>query len=88
MQYEIKLMPQEQPSGAKFTGQVYMTCGYQEAFREVAPVLVIRALLKVRHERVNTAMGADYLQVCIYQGTRFWIIDDGGVITFLLPHEY
>ena len=84
---EIQLMPQEAIGNSKFCGQLVVTCGFQESFGEVAPVVAIKTLLKIVAERVR-GEGADYIQVAIFQGTKFWIIDDEEVITFLLPSEY
>lgn len=83
----IKLLPQEQIGSSSFNGQLVMTIGFREAFGDIAPVVAIRTLLMILQERVMKT-GADYLQVCQYKGTTFWVIDDITHITYLLPEEY
>lgn len=84
----IQLMPQESPCNARFDSPVYMTCGFQQEFSDLAPVIVENTLHKIRNERVESETGADYLQIAYYNKTKFWIIDNSSYITFLLPSEY
>ena len=83
---QIKLLPQEVQGDSKFTGQLVMTCGFKAAFGEAAVIAMI-TLLRIINERVK-GDGADYLQKAEYKGVRYWIIDDGEVVTVLLPSEY
>lgn len=67
-----------------------MTCGFQDAFGEEAEAVAFTALALIleRHP-----YGADYLQTFDYlredgEKCRFWCINDGDLVTFLLPDEY
>ena len=84
----VQLLPQESPCNARFDSPVYMTCGFQTEFGDLAPVIVQNTLHKIRNERVQSEAGADYLQVCNAGIIRYWVIDDESHITFLLPSEY
>lgn len=84
---DIQLLPQEVIGDSQFSGQLVMTCGFQAEFGEVAPVVAIKTLLKIIKERVH-GEGADYLQVAVYKGLKYWVIDDVEVVTVLLPSEY
>ncbi len=85
---EITLLKQERSAHASFTGRVVMTCGFNDVLGDVAPTVAILALCKIREVYVNSRSGADYLQRLRFNGTVFWAIDDGGLVTFLLPEEY
>jgi len=80
----IELLAQETDGTCKFNGQPVVTIGFQETFGVRAQVLAIKTLAKI----LTTYKDADYLQVCKYDGVKYFVIDDGGVVTFLLPEEY
>lgn len=84
---DIKLMPQEESVNSQFNGRLVMTSNFQNIFGDDAVFLAIHTLNKIKNERVFSSEGADYLQVCEYNGTRFWMIDDG-VVTALMPEDY
>ncbi|TJX12985.1 hypothetical protein E9840_11185 [Tissierella creatinini] len=84
---DIKLDEQECPSGAKFNNQIVITQGFLETFKN-AHLLAVNTIMKILDERVNSETGADYLQVAHFDNTKFWVIDDGSYVTFLLPEEY
>ena len=81
--YELELLPQEQKGNSKFNGTAVMTVGFKEAFGPKATILAIYTLLKIVKERVR-GDGADYLQICRFNGVKYWVIDDVSVVTFLL----
>lgn len=84
----ITLGKQEQPTEAKFNHKVVLTNGFIRTFHPVSELLAKKSLDKIIRERVNSKEGADYLQVVYYDNKKFWIIDDGYVVTCLLPEEY
>jgi len=84
--FEVILHPQEESTNSQFSGQLYLTNNFLYTFGEDGFVIAAIALDKIKKERVPT--GADYLQVLEYEGTRFWLIDDGDHITALLPEDY
>ncbi|SDZ27158.1 hypothetical protein SAMN05660462_02473 [Proteiniborus ethanoligenes] len=86
--FNIKLEPQEQPCGARFNNQVVMTKGFNELFEPFSSLIALTTLQKIIKERVNSKEEADYLQVAMCQDNKFWVIDDGSYVTFLLPSEY
>jgi hypothetical protein len=85
---EVRILPQEESSNARFNGRLVMTRGFQSSFGSKAPLIAAKALSKIIAERVNSAEGADYLQPAVCNNIKFWVIDDGSVITCLLPEEY
>lgn len=85
---EIILKEQEESTNAKFDSQVVSTQGFIAEFGDEAFLVAVSTLEKIIAERVNSDAGADYLQVCEYAGIKFWVIDDGQAVTFLLPSEY
>ena len=92
---EIILKGQEECTNAKFNGQLVATQGFISEFGDEAFHIVINTLEKIIAERVNSVEGADYLQVCEYEGVKFWVISDenssnpsDNVVSFLLPSEY
>ena len=85
---EIILRAQEESTRAKFNSSVVATRGFINEFGDEAFHIAINSLEKIITERINSDAGADYLQVCEYAGVKFWVIDDGNAVTFLLPSEY
>lgn len=71
----------------KFDSQIVATSNFVEQF---APVMedLIQATISSIFTRVNSTLGADYLQIFEYDGKVFWVIDDMNVITFLMPEDY
>ena len=82
------LLPQERGIGCQFDSHICMTRTFQHAFGKMASFLAITAVSQIRQERVATSAGADFLQVLEYEHTRFWVIDDGEVVTILMPEDY
>ena len=85
---DVILRPQEEPSNAKFNNPVIMTRGFNATFEPSSILLATTTLTKIIQDRVNSVEGADYLQVAMFDNIKFWIIDDGSYVTFLLPSEY
>ena len=83
----IKLLPQEKTGDSKFDSPIYMTNGFQTAFTTKAALVVNAAITEIQR-LVNSKEGADYFQSFIADHIKFWVIDDGDHITFLLPEEY
>lgn len=83
---EIILKPQEESTNSKFNGQLVATRNFINTFGHQAYLLAIKTVLKIQQERVPS--GADYLQICEYNGKTFWIIDDSNVVTVLMPEDY
>ena len=83
----ISVLPQETSSGAKFISPIYMTSGFRLTFGNESSFIVQLTMTEIR-KRVCSNDGADYLQSCIANGIKYWVIDDGNHITFLLPEEY
>ncbi len=86
MNLDIKLLPQEQSTNAKFNSTVYVTAGFQEKFKNL-PDVCIKILSEI-WKRVASEEGADYFQVAEVNREKLYIIDDTSHITFLLPEEY
>lgn len=85
---EIQLLPQECGGKYQFNGQLVTTRGFLNKFADLATMLAIVTVTKIITEHVQTVNGADYLQVCIYNNIKYWVIDDVEVVTVLLPEEY
>ena len=85
---DIVLKPQEENTGSQFNGQLVATRNFIETFGENAELMAMQTLQLIRKERVP--IGADYLQVCSCKqsGREFWMIDDGDVVTALMPEDY
>jgi hypothetical protein len=81
---EIRLLPQEQEGKCTFAGQFVATSNALNHFGQAA---VIAALL-ILQRKVSEGARLDYLQVFEVNGQRLWIIDDGPVVTALLPEDY
>ena len=84
----LVLLPQERGIGCQFDGHICMTRTFQQTFGKMASFLAITAVSRILQERVATAAGADYLQVLQYENTKFWVIDDGEIVTVLMPEDY
>jgi hypothetical protein len=85
---KLVLLDQECGGSSKFSSKLFMTNGFLNEFGPVAAALALAALMRVIKERVNSSIGADYLQVFEFNGLRFWLIDNETYITALLPEEY
>jgi hypothetical protein len=85
---KIILKPQEESTNSKFNGQLVATSNFNNIFGNMSYLLAIKAVLKIQQERVPTEEGADYFQVCEYNGTTFWVIDDIDHVTVLMPEDY
>ena len=83
---EINIKPQEENSNSKFDGRLVATSNFLNTFGNDAFILATQALGIIQTQRVPN--GADYLQVCEYKGTTFWLIDDVDHITVLMPEDY
>ena len=90
---EILLKPQEESTDSKFDGQIVMTRNFINTFGTKAFMIALQSVIKIQEERVP--QGADYLQVCQYDGITFWCIDDQidkgcekNIITVLMPEDY
>lgn len=84
----LKILPQECGGEYRFTGDAFMTPGFQLAFGSAAVIVAIAAHDLIVEERVKGPEGADYLQVFCFGDIHFWCLDDIDHITFLLPAEY
>jgi len=85
---EIQLLSKDYSGDSTFTGKLIMTYGFNAAFGEIAPEIGLHAIMKIIYERVISLQGASYFQVCKYNGVKFLVIDDGGIVTVLMPNEY
>ena len=81
---KITLLPQEREGDRKFDGRFVATRAAHESFGELT---IIRALGTVR-KQVTLKGGLSYLQVLDIDGQKLWLIDDGEVVTALLPDDY
>ena len=87
---KITLKEQECKCSSKFSGQIVYTKTFGETFQEKTIEIIIASMsLIFSLVRKNIA---DYLQVLtveINEDTiKFWVIDDGSYVTFLLPEDY
>ncbi|MCR3922830.1 MAG: hypothetical protein NUK65_10005 [Firmicutes bacterium] len=85
---DVQLLPQEESTKATFTGQLVMARGFIEKFSPNESQVAIQALVKIIGQRVESEEGADYFQAAVFNGEKFWVIDDGSMVTYLLPEEY
>ena len=81
---QIKLLPQEKEGDCRFKGQFVATRNALDRFGQAA---ILAALLMLR-KKASEGASLDYLQVFEVNGQRLWIIDDGDVVTALLPEDY
>lgn len=87
---KITLQPQECNGNCRFCGQIVYTKAFGEVFQDKT-IEVIIASMSLIFSLVRKNI-ADYLQVLtveINEDTiKFWVIDDGPYVTFLLPEDY
>jgi hypothetical protein len=81
---KIRRLPQEQEGKCRFSGQFVVTRHALDHFGQEV-ILVAWLMLKTM---VSKGVPLDYLQVFEINGERLWIIDDGDVVTALLPEDY
>jgi len=80
----LRLLLQEQPGSCEFSGQFVATRNAVDRFGDS----VILSALQLVQEQVRLNNGMGYLQVLEIGGVRLWIIDDGAMVTALLPEDY
>ena len=87
---KITIKEQECIGNSKFSGQIFCTKAFEETFQDKTADVIL-ASMSLIFERVRKNI-ADYLQMFTVEtntGTiKFWVIDDGSYITFLLPSDY
>ena len=87
---KITLQPQECIGNSTFSGQIVYTKAFGEVFQDKT-IEVIIASMSLIFDLVSKNI-ADYLQVLtvetITDKIKFWVIDDGSCVTFLLPGDY
>ena len=87
---KITLQPQECNGNCRFCGQIVYTKAFGEVFQDKT-FEVILASMSLIFDLVSKNI-ADYLQVFTVEtntGTiKFWVIDNGSYITYLLPSDY
>lgn len=87
---KITLQPQECNGNCRFCGQIVYTKAFYEIFQDKT-IEVIIASMSLIFDLVSKNI-ADYLQVFTVEtntGTiKFWVIDNGSYITYLLPSDY
>lgn len=83
-QAKITLLPQEREGACRFDGRFVAT----QAAHELFGPAVVRAALGEVKKQVAVRGGMDYFQVLDIDGRRLWIIDDGEIVTALLPEDY
>jgi len=88
MSIKLKLLPQETEGNSNFDGLILMTPGFRNSFDPCHHQIAEAALSLIHKTYVADASTADYLQVLLCNDIKFWIIDDGAIITLLLPNEY
>ena len=86
---KIILQPQEVCGRCKFMGTIVYTKAFGEVFQDKTTEVIL-ASMGLIFERVRRNI-ADYLQVFTVETNtatiKFWVIDDGSYITFLLPSD-
>lgn len=86
----ITLQKQECNGSSTFSGQIVYTKAFCEVFQD-RTLEVILASMSLIFDLVSKNI-ADYLQVLTVEinadKIRFWVIDDGSCVTFLLPEDY
>ena len=87
---KITLQPQECNGNCRFCGQIVYTKAFGEVFQDKTFVVIL-ASMSLIFDLVSKNI-ADYLQVFTVEtntGTiKFWVIDNGSYITYLLPSDY
>jgi len=81
---KIILLTQGREGDCKFDGRFVATRAAHELFGE----LIVVAALGVVKKQVALKGGVDRLQVLDIDGRKLWIIDDGEIVTALLPEDY
>lgn len=84
----LKLLPQECNGNGQylFSGPLYCTSAFQDKYGDKSYAIILEALALV-HECV-AKFGADYLQVFMCNGEKFYLIDDISHVTALLVGDY
>lgn len=88
---KLWLKDQEESGNCNYAGvKICMTRGFKEIFGAEAERIGFTSLAMILERYPNNA---DYLQVFEYhrkdnEVIKFWCINDGDYITFLLPSEY
>ena len=87
---KITLQPQECIGNSTFSGQIVYTKAFYEIFQDKTSEVILASMSLIFDlVRMNVA---DYLQVLTVEinraTTKFWVIDDGEYVTFLLPKDY
>ena len=87
---KIILQPQEVNGNCTFSGQIVYTKAFGEVFQDKTTEVILTSMSLI-FERVRKNI-ADYLQVLTAETNtdtiKFWVIDDGSCVTFLLPEDY
>lgn len=87
---KITLKEQEFIGNSTFSGQIVYTKTFGEIFQEKTTEVIL-ASMSLIFRRVSKNI-ADYLQVLTAETNtdtiKFWVIDDGSCVTFLLPEDY
>lgn len=87
---KLTLHQQECIGNSKFDGQILFTRTFEEQFSDKTTEIIVASMALIL-SRVKENV-ADYLQVLTVQTStdiiKFWVIDDGLCVTFLLPEDY
>lgn len=87
---KITLQPQECNGNCRFCGQIVYTKAFGEVFQDKTTEIIL-ASMSLIFDLVSKNI-ADYLQILTVEADadiiRFWVIDDGSCVTFLLPEDY
>ena len=87
---KITLQPQECIGNSTFSGQIVYTKTFGEVFQDRTAEIIF-ASMSLIFDLVSKNI-ADYLQVLTVEtktdNIKFWVIDDGSCVTFLLPEDY
>lgn len=87
---KITLQPLECNGNCRFCGQIVYTKAFGKVFQDKT-IEVIIASMSLIFDLVRKNI-ADYLQVLTIEtntdNIKFWVMDDGSGVTFLLPEDY
>ena len=87
---QLTLHQQECEGNCKFDGQILFTKGFEAQFSDKTTDIIIASMALIL-SRVKENI-ADYLQVLTVQTStdiiKFWAIDAGSCVVFLLPEDY
>ena len=90
LQMKITLQPQECNGNCSFSGPIIYTKAFGNIFQDETTEIIL-ASMSLIFDLVSKNM-ADYLQVLTVETStdniKFWVIDDGSYVTFLLPEDY